>query len=78
MKTSNDVVKKIKSNGKAKPTRSPESSRFSAASSNCSREQLIAEAAYFRAEKRGFAPGDEVSDWLQAEVEVESQSRNGA
>ncbi|MGE5626099.1 MAG: DUF2934 domain-containing protein [Bacillota bacterium] len=33
---------------------------------------MIAEAAYFRAEKRGFAPGDEVADWLQAEAEIES------
>lgn len=35
------------------------------------REQLIAEAAYFRAEQRGFVPGNELSDWLDAEAEVE-------
>lgn len=34
-------------------------------------KQLIEEAAYFFAEKRGFAPGHEVSDWLQAEQVVE-------
>lgn len=33
-------------------------------------EQLIAEAAYFRAEQRGFAPGNELGDWLDAEAEV--------
>jgi hypothetical protein len=38
----------------------------------CPREQMVAEAAYFRAERRGFAPGNEMSDWLQAEVDVES------
>jgi len=27
----------------------------------------IAEAAYFCAERRGFAPGHEIDDWLQAE-----------
>jgi len=25
----------------------------------------IAEAAYFRAERRGFAPGHELEDWLE-------------
>ena len=34
------------------------------------REHLIARAAYFRAEKRGFAPGCELEDWVQAEAEV--------
>ncbi|QJD28591.1 DUF2934 domain-containing protein [Methylococcus geothermalis] len=31
---------------------------------------LIAEAAYYRAEKRGFAGGGELEDWLEAEKEV--------
>lgn len=34
------------------------------------RERLIAQAAYFRAEKRGFAPGCELQDWVEAEAEV--------
>ena len=34
------------------------------------RQKLIAQAAYFRAEKRGFAPGCELQDWIEAEVEV--------
>jgi hypothetical protein len=32
--------------------------------------ELISEAAYYRAEKRGFSPGLEHDDWLQAEAEV--------
>lgn len=36
------------------------------------RAAMIAEAAYFVAERRNFQPGDEVSDWLAAEREVES------
>ncbi|NLT33646.1 MAG: DUF2934 domain-containing protein [Acidobacteria bacterium] len=32
---------------------------------------LISEAAYYRAEQRGFAPGHELQDWLDAETEVE-------
>jgi hypothetical protein len=32
--------------------------------------KLISEAAYFRAKQRGFAPGYELEDWIQAEAEV--------
>lgn len=35
------------------------------------RRLRIAEAAYFRAERRGFAPGYEVLDWLEAEAEID-------
>jgi hypothetical protein len=31
---------------------------------------LIAEAAYHRARKRGFAPGHELEDWVEAEAQV--------
>jgi hypothetical protein len=36
------------------------------------RRTMIAERAYLRAEKRGFAPGRETEDWLAAEVEIDS------
>jgi hypothetical protein len=36
-----------------------------------SREALIAIAAYYRAEKRGFRRGHETEDWLAAEREVD-------
>ncbi len=36
------------------------------------RHTMIAEAAYLRAERRGFAPGHETEDWLQAEIEVDA------
>jgi Protein of unknown function (DUF2934) len=36
------------------------------------RYQMIAEAAYFRAEKRGFVGGDVSQDWLEAEAEIDS------
>ncbi len=35
------------------------------------RHALIAEAAYLRAERRGFAPGHEEEDWLAAEAEID-------
>lgn len=33
-------------------------------------EPMIAEAAYYIAERRGFEPGHDVDDWLQAQAEV--------
>jgi hypothetical protein len=32
--------------------------------------QLIEQAAYYKAEQRGFAPGHELEDWIAAEAEV--------
>jgi hypothetical protein len=32
--------------------------------------KLISEAAYYRAKQRGFTPGHELEDWIQAEAEV--------
>ena len=37
------------------------------------RAALIARAAYFRALNRGFAPGNEMDDWLAAEIEVDAE-----
>ena len=34
------------------------------------RLSLIAESAYFKAQKREFEPGHEVADWLEAEQEL--------
>lgn len=34
------------------------------------RHAMIAQAAYFRAERRGFVNGGELDDWLEAEREV--------
>ena len=36
----------------------------------------IAEAAYYRAKQRGFAPGYELEDWVQAESEVRNRLEN--
>lgn len=35
------------------------------------RQAWIRMAAYFRAAQRGFAPGREVEDWLEAEREID-------
>jgi sterol desaturase/sphingolipid hydroxylase (fatty acid hydroxylase superfamily) len=33
-------------------------------------DAMIAEAAYYKAEKRGFYPGNEIRDWLEAKREI--------
>lgn len=42
-----------------------------------SRRAMIAQAAYLRAERRGFAAGGEVEDWLAAEAEVDALLKAG-
>jgi hypothetical protein len=42
------------------------------------REEMIREAAYFRAEKRGFEGGDPLTDWLSSEQEVDTALSKGA
>lgn len=39
------------------------------------RYNKIAQAAYYRAEQRGYEPGHEVEDWLAAEAEVDAEMR---
>lgn len=38
------------------------------------RKAKIAELAYYKAEKRGFEPGHEMDDWLEAEQELTQAS----
>lgn len=33
---------------------------------------MIAEAAYYRAERRGFTPGYELRDWLEARDQIDA------
>jgi hypothetical protein len=37
------------------------------------RDEMIRVAAYYLAEKRGFAPGAELDDWLQAEAAIDAR-----
>lgn len=41
------------------------------------RAQMIAEAAYYLSEQRGFAPGHEVEDWLAAEQQIDTRVEDG-
>lgn len=55
---------------KAKASRGKRPNGVTALSAD-ERRAMIEQAAYFRAERRGFAPGHELQDWIAAEVEVD-------
>jgi len=38
--------------------------------SDAKRRAMVSEAAYYRAQNRGFEPGRELDDWLAAEAEI--------
>jgi hypothetical protein len=40
------------------------------------RHNLISTAAYYLAERRGFFPGAELNDWLEAETQIDSLLNN--
>jgi hypothetical protein len=43
------------------------------------RHEMVAVAAYLRAERRGFAPGREIDDWYAAAADVDAMlTRMGA
>ena len=44
--------------------------RTNVAAAPSSFEAMVAETAYYKAEQRGFMPGNELADWLAAEREV--------
>jgi hypothetical protein len=55
---------------KAPASPAPATSGARADISNNDVRRQIAEAAYLRAKERGFEPGHEVQDWVEAESEV--------
>ncbi len=57
--------KRTKADAAASPVSEPSSAR--------SRQEAIALEAWLRAERRGFAGGDPVADWLDAEREVDAR-----
>ncbi|HTL19300.1 MAG TPA: DUF2934 domain-containing protein [Steroidobacteraceae bacterium] len=65
----------VADNSTRRPVRPRSSSATTPAPAQLSpdlRHALIAENAYLRAERRGFAPGHETEDWLEAEAEVDA------
>ncbi len=64
------------SSGTWQQVRKADSSDSSSDVEECSLQQMIAEAAYYHAERRGFGPDNEMSDWLLAEQDIESSRSN--
>jgi hypothetical protein len=62
-------VKKLKAQDTA-TSETPVAAHARAEISKDELRQLVSEAAYYRAKQRGFTPGHEVEDWVQAEAEV--------
>ena len=57
----------------ARPARnSMSASQIRATANGEDRYEMIAIAAYYRAERRGFNGGDAMQDWLEAEAEIDA------
>jgi len=67
------AVKATHRRGKHAPPRSDGHNSLDAKT----RHEMIAEAAYYLAEKRGFAPGKELEDWREAESWVDGYMGGG-
>jgi len=68
------AVGKSRAPGKSKNSSSTERAASDATGGAISaddRYRMIATAAYYRAERRGFAPGSELEDWCAAESEID-------
>jgi 16S rRNA U1498 N3-methylase RsmE len=55
-----------------RPARKSSSTPVAKADPSLNRWQRIARRAYELAKRRGFTPGAELSDWLQAEKEIDT------
>ena len=76
-----DTTPATRAAGKIKLAKPPATVQASAARAALSAEQrhaLIAVAAYYIAEGRGFEAGRELEDWLRAEAEIDGALRGGA
>lgn len=69
--------------GEATPKRSRKSTAAAAAPADKTvtitpeqRYRMISDAAFFRAERRGFLGGDAAQDWLDAEAEIDMIIKN--
>ncbi len=47
-------------------------SKLSSNAESVPRHEAIAMAAYFLSEQRGFEPGHELDDWIEAEMQVDA------
>lgn len=64
------TTKSQKTVEKKKPVLSVKSNKTSLNNPDQDYHEMIAEAAYYKAEQRGFIPGFEDQDWYEAENEI--------
>lgn len=75
-RVSRELKIRAKGMSESRPAGNDEYEQLIAEDADFNTQYMIAEAAYFIAERRGFAPGHELSDWLQAEIHVENLLRS--
>lgn len=65
-------TKDVKSKDLVKKSRKPNGADNAQLNNQEAHDKLlnIAVSAYYKAESRGFEPGHEIQDWLEAEAEV--------
>ena len=74
MSIASDSVKKLrKGNGTGTMDNTTDDAAAFQNMAPSSQAEQIAIAAYLRAEQRGFAPGNELDDWLRAEAAHEAE-----
>jgi len=72
-KATRKVAKKVAKKAAKKTGRRPQGSRKKLVEVPAERRhEMIAKAAYYRAERRHFQGGDPVADWLYCEKEVDA------
>ena len=71
MATRKKIVRKAPAAKPRAPRKAPAGLRLPVSAEE--RWRMVAEAAYYIAQRRGFAAGDATQDWLAAEAEVEAR-----
>jgi hypothetical protein len=78
-KSTKSPTKAATAKKKATAPKSPRGKKSKSMTITISEDQrlgMIAETAYFKAEKRGFSGGNPVDDWLAAESEIDALLAN--
>lgn len=60
-----------------KPAPKPKATKPKSAVPAEQRANYVEVAAYYIAERRGFAPGDPLADWIEAEAEIDRLLASG-
>jgi hypothetical protein len=70
------LLAQAKSTAKSTPTKVQKTKTTATQISSAERMKMIAEAAYYLAQARGFSQGNDVNDWITAEQQVEAKLKS--